>query len=426
MKRLWLWTLVLCLALPLPAQTNRKIKELQEKRGALQKEIAESEQMLLSTKKDVRSQLSDLNVLTGQIGARKKLITSIENDMKNLDSELLTLQGQLGYLKRQLADRKDKYAASVKYRHKNRSVQEKLMFIFSAESLAQTYRRLRHVQEYGNFQRRQAEEIVQKQEEIEAKQSELREVRTEKSGLLDLQTAERLKLEEQEKKQRTMVAGLQKKQKNLQSELTRKRRQADRLNTQIDRLIEAEIEAARKRAEAEARRRAKSASGKADAGKEKASSGKAAPMEAYKTDSGDRRLSATFERNKGILPVPITGGYLIVEHYGRQNIPGLRHVELDNKGIDIKGKPGAQARAIFDGEVSAIFQYNGMTNVLVRHGSYISVYCNLASTTVKRGQKVKTRDPLGPVAKDASGNLILHFQLRKETAKLNPEAWIKG
>lgn len=429
LKRIAVWCLLLCLALPMAAQTNRKIKELQNKRGALQKEIAESEQMLLSTKKDVRSQLNDLNVLTSQIGARKKLITSIENDMKSLDSELTNLSGQLGYLQRQLADRKDKYAMAVKYMHKNRSIQEKLMFIFSADDLSQTYRRLRYVQEYGNFQRRQAEEIELKKKEIEAKKSELQEVRMEKSSLLDLQTSEQAKLEGQEKKQRTMVANLQKKQKNLQSELNRKKRQASKLNAEIDRLVEAEIEAARKRAEAEARRKAAASKGKSEtktSASGKGAGSKARPVEAYKVDNEDRKLSATFERNKGILPVPITGSYLIVEHYGRQNIPGLKHVELDNKGIDIKGRPGAQARAIFDGEVSAVFQYNGMTNVLIRHGSYISVYCNLSSTTVKRGQKVSTRQALGPVAEDASGNLILHFQLRRETAKLNPEQWIKG
>ena len=31
---------------------------------------------------------------------------------------------------------------------------------------------------------------------------------------------------------------------------------------------------------------------------------------------------------------------------------------------------------------------------------------------------------LGAIARDASGNCTLHFQLRKETAKLNPEAWL--
>ena len=101
------------------------------------------------------------------------------------------------------------------------------------------------------------------------------------------------------------------------------------------------------------------------------------------------------------------------------------NVRLDNKGIDIKGQAGANARAIFDGEVSAIFQYNGLTNVLVRHGNYISVYCNLQSVQVQKGSKIHTRDIIGKIHTNAEGNTILHFQLRKETAKLNPEVWIR-
>lgn len=416
MKKWWLSVCLLCMALSLSAQTNSKIRELQTQRGSLMKEISASEKMLLSTRKDVRSLLNDLNVLTGQIEQRKKLIATIERDVKTLDVELNTLHAQLDDLRKQLADREDKYAASLRYSYRNRSVQDKLMFIFSAENLAQTYRRLRYVREYGDFQRRQAEDIMRRQKDIEVKQSELREVRIEQSGLIDFQTAELAKLSAQEKSQQTLVADLQRKQKSLQSELTKKRREADRLNAQIDRLIEAEIASAKK----------ESADKAASAKSKTSSSAKTAPMEAYKVDADNRNLSTVFERNKGILPVPITGPYLIVEHYGRHNVPGMRYVALDNKGIDIKGQAGAQARAIFDGEVSAVFQYNGMTNVLVRHGSYISVYCNLSSTSVKRGQKVKARDPLGRVADDGSGNIILHFQLRKETAKLNPEAWIKG
>ena len=217
--------------------------------------------------------------------------------------------------------------------------------------------------------------------------------------------------------ERTLVANLQKKQKSLQSEISRKRKQADKLNAQIDRLIEAEIEAARKLA---AKKGGKSSS----SGKATASGSKARPMDAYKVDDDNRKLSGSFEKNKGRLPVPITGGYMVVSHYGRHNVAGLKHVEIDNKGVDIKGRSGAQARAVFDGEVSAVFQYNGMTNVLVRHGSYISVYCNLSSASVQRGQKVKARQSLGPVATDASGNIILHFQLRREKEKLNPEPWL--
>ena len=159
-RRVWVWIGLLWLMLTTQAQTNRTIKELQSQRSALQKEIAASEQLLLSAKKDVRSQLNDLNVLTGRIEQRAKLITAIERDVKTLDNELASLTKQLATLQQQLAERKDKYAASVKYYHRNRSVQEKLMFIFSADDLAQTYRRLRYVREYGDFQRRQGEDIM--------------------------------------------------------------------------------------------------------------------------------------------------------------------------------------------------------------------------------------------------------------------------
>lgn len=148
-------------------------------------------------------------------------------------------------------------------------------------------------------------------------------------------------------------------------------------------------------------------------------------MEAYKIDSEDRRLSAVFENNKGRLPIPVTGPYVIVGHYGQYQVEGLRHVRLDNKGVDIKGKSGAMARCVFDGEVSAIFQYNGLSNVLVRHGNYISVYCNLSHVQIRKGSLLKARDIIGQIHTDAEGNTILHFQLRKETAKLNPEAWLK-
>ena len=115
---------------------------------------------------------------------------------------------------------------------------------------------------------------------------------------------------------------------------------------------------------------------------------------------------------------------MLGSRFGLYNVPGMKDVQLDNKGTNYVGRPGARARAVFDGVVTSVFQFAGTRNVLVRHGSYISVYCNLSSTIVKKGQKVRARDILGTVADDGSGNCTLHFQLRKETVKLNPEAWI--
>ena len=442
MKRIFLLLIACCFLSTLLAQSTRKIRELEAKRKELHQQIAESETLLQFTKKDVKSQLDNLALLTGQIEERRKYINTIESDVHILTSEIASLQKQLNKLQRDLKDKKQKYEISVQYMYRNKSVQEKLMFIFSAENLSQTYRRMRYVQEYANFQRLQGMEIERKQKQIAAKKREVEQTKNAKQNLLKQGEAEKIKLEIQEKERQTLLANLQKKQKGIQNEIRKKKRSAEQLNAQIDRLIEIEIEKARKRAEEEARRKAAAeAAAKAAAAKKaenKTTGGvtrsksteknedtrKAAPVEKFSLNNEDRQLSGSFERNRGILPVPITGPYVIVSHYGQYAVDGLRNVKLDNKGIDIKGKPGAQARAVFDGEVSAIFQYNGLNNILVRHGNYISVYCNLSSVSVSKGSKVNTRTVLGTIHTDSSGNTVLHFQLRKETAKLNPELWL--
>lgn len=431
MKRCSLLLFVFCLlcqASPLLAQSNKLIKELEGKRGALQKQIAESETLLKTTKKDVGSQLNSLAALTGQIEERKRYILTINNDVEAIEREMASLSRQLVRLQRDLKDKKQKYESSVQYLYKNRSVEEKLMFIFSAKSLAQTYRRLRYVREYATYQRLQGEEVLKKQEQVNRKKQELQQVKAAKEGLLKEREEEKTKLEEQEKEKKTLVANLRKKQRGLQNELNKKRREANQLNARIDRLIAEEIEKARKRAEAEARREAaarKKANEKA-ATAATASKPKSTPLETYTMSKADRELSGTFANNRGKLPMPITGAYIITSHYGQYSVEGLRNVKLDNKGIDIQGKPGAQARAIFDGKVAAVFKLNGLFNILVRHGNYISVYCNLSSASVKQGDNVTTKQTLGQIFSDGSdnGRTVLHFQLRREKEKLNPEPWL--
>lgn len=434
MKRCSFLLFVCCLlfqASPLFAQSNKLIKELEGKRGSLQKQIAESETLLKTTQKDVGSQLNGLAALTGQIEERKRYILMINKDVEAIELELSSLGKQLTRLQSDLKDKKKKYEASVQYLYKNRSVEEKLMFIFSAKSLEQTYRRLRYVREYATYQRLQGEEILKKQEQVNQKQQELQQVKAAKEGLLKEREEEKGKLEEQEKEKKTLVANLQKKQRGLQNELSKKRREANQLNARIDRLIAEEIEKARKRAAEEARREAaarKKENEKVDktTTTTTTSKPKSTPLETYSMSKADRELSGSFVNNRGKLPMPITGAYIITSRYGQYTVEGLRNVKLDNKGIDIQGKPGAQARAIFDGKVAAVFQLNGLVNILVRHGNYISVYCNLSSASVKQGDTVTTKQTLGQIFSDGSdnGRTVLHFQLRKEKEKLNPEPWL--
>ena len=509
--------------------SNASIRGLQGQRADIQRRIREQEQALRKNKADVKKRLEDLMALNGEIDQSQKKIEGIEKDIHHINGNIGILQAQLKTLQQQLQDRKNKYIRSMRYMSRHHTVQDKLMFIFSAKNLTQMYRRLSFIRQYSSYQKVQGEAVKAKQQQVNDKHKQLQNVKGHKNILLYKGKQEKTVLEGKQTQQQEMVHGLQKQQKTIQAVIADQRQKDAAINAQIDRLIQQEVAKARARAAAEAKRKAAAAAAAkkraeelarkkaaaeaaarenarriaeakareaaAEAARRKAAEEARAAAEAARKaqeeaaaqaeakakakaqakaraaaeaaqraaaeqaakkaeadrkaaelkakadeerqareiaaakkvaqeeatlSSVDRMLSGGFEANRGRLPMPISGGYRIVSHYGQYNVQGLKGVTLDNKGINIQGKPGCVARSIYDGEVSAVFGYGGMWNVLVRHGAYISVYCNLKSVSVHKGQKVSTRQALGAVGSDN----ILQFQLRKETAKLNPEAWL--
>lgn len=439
MKRYFVILFLSFFTLTISAQTTSRIRRLEKERNELRRQISESETLLQSTQKDVKSQLRNLAVLSDQINERKKYIQTILRDVAAIQQEVRTLEVELKGLNENLKARKKRYEHSVRYLSTRLSIQEKLMFIFAADNLNQMYRRMRYMQEYAGFQRLQGQQILEKQKEVTEKKRVLNESKKAKEDLLSQGKVEQTQLEQKEQERKDLLNSLQKKQRGIQKELKARKRTADQLNAKIDQLIAYEIERAKKRAEAEQKRAAKQSQSKSDKKKQQVGESKKtrqredekkqvrtqiSKQEVYHVDTDDRKLAGSFQKNKGRLPIPVTGPYAIIGHYGQYQVSGLRHVRLDNKGIDIKTRKGAMARTVFDGEVSAIFQFNGLNNVLVRHGSYITVYCNLSSVLVRKGSQLKTRDIIGEINTDSDGNTVLHFQLRKEIEKLNPEVWI--
>ena len=402
--------------------SNASIRGLQGQRANIQKKIREQEQALRRNKEDVKKRLQDLMTINGEIDQRQKNIEGIQKDIQHIEGNIGILNAQLKTLEQQLQDRKNKYIRSMRYMSRHHSVQEKLMFIFSAKSLSQMYRRLSFIRQYSAFQKAQGEAVKAKQNQVNDKHRQLQTVKGHKNNLLYKGKQEKTVLEGKQQEQKVVVQGLQKQQKTIQAVIADQRKKDAAINAQIDRLIAQEVAKARARAAAEAKRKAAELKAKADAerSKKEIAEAKQDAQEAATLSSVDRMLSGGFESNRGRLPMPISGSYRIVSHFGQYNVEGLKGVTLDNKGINILGKPGCVARSIYDGEVSAVFGYGGMWNVLVRHGAYISVYCNLKSVSVHKGQRVSARQALGAVGSDH----ILQFQLRKETAKLNPEAWL--
>ena len=492
-----------------PTPTNEGIRKLQSEQANLKQKMAESQNQLATTRKDVKAQLATLQMINGQISDQQKVVTGLQVQIDTLNRRISTHEQELRELEADLTECKRRYTRGVLYMYRNRLMQNKLMFIFSADNFRQMYRRLRYTQEYVKYQRVQGQIIAAKEQAVREKRNLLSGERMVQGKLLTQGKAQQTVLEGQQHNQQVVVTDLNQKQAELQATLAQQQRQYNALNAKIEQLIRAEIEAAERRrkaeearraaeaearkkaaeaarkaaeerrraaeaarkaeaearrAEAEARRKAAEAERKAEAARKRgeeraarearaaqareearaAEQARAAAAEAQRARTAteeanratatanqnapapsDARLTGSFASNQGRLPMPITGNYTISSHFGAYNVNGLNGVTLDNKGINLTAPAGAQARCVFDGEITAIFSMGGMTNVIVRHGSYITVYCNLTGVSVRQGQRVSTRQTIGNVARDASGNCTLHFQLRHETQKLNPERWLR-
>ena len=236
--------------------STAEIRGLQSKRSGIQKEIKKQEEALRANKADVKKRLNDLLILNSEIDRHKQNIDGIQRDITHLDGNIGLLNAQLATLQQQLKERKAKYVKSMRYISRQHTMQDRLMFIFSAKSLTEMYRRLRFVREYSSWQKAQGEMVKSKQLQVNEKHKQLQQVRGQKNVMLNKGRQEHRALESKQSEQQTMVNSLQKQQKTIQSVIAKQRKDASALNAQIDRLVAIEVEKARKRAEEEARRKA--------------------------------------------------------------------------------------------------------------------------------------------------------------------------
>jgi len=423
----FLWVIIfLCSVLAVSGQKSNAVKQLEEQRKKALAEIEMTNKLLNETTLTARNSLNRLNLLSKQILSRKEVITLLNQEINVIDNQMTGLNREITGLQKELEVKKENYSKSAQHLYKRHNSQDKLLFILSAENFSQSLRRMRYLREYSDWQKRQANDIVEKQKVINAKQEELQKTRLEKQDLLNTREEESKKLVTEESSQKKEVQQLNKKQKDLQAQLRKKKQQAQALDRQIEKQIAEEI--AKAEAEAKAARERAAAAAK---------SGNTAPIReervadtkgGYAMTKQEKQLSDSFAGNRGKLPFPITAGqYTIVSTFGEQQHQELKYVRTNNNGIDIQTTPGADARAVFNGEVTRVFVVPGYNNsVIIRHGNYLTVYSNLSQVYVKAGDKVTTRQAIGKIFTDTEdGNsTILHFQLWKEKTKLNPAPWL--
>lgn len=330
--------------------------ELEEKKKELQKEISLTNKLLNETKKNKELTLDEVLKLKSKISLRVELISAIDQEIRFVNKQINRNQEVILSLQKDLEKLKQEYAKMIYYAFKNKSTYNKIMFVFSSSSFNQAYKRLKYIQQYSEYRKKQGAAIVETQRELIAKIAELEKSKQEKSALLSLEQQEKQKLAVEQAEQETNVKKLQSKEQELRLDLNKKQEAERKLQKAIERIIEEEI------------RKAREAAAKANKGSSTTTESKTSfPMtpEALK-------LSNSFASNKGSLPWPVAEG-IITDRFGQHPHPVLSGIIINNNGIDISTTKGAIARAIFDGEVSSVAIIPGGGKVvMIRHGEYLS------------------------------------------------------
>lgn len=386
MRTIFILHILLLLALVTPAQS---VKELQKQQRELQQQLEETSKMLKQTKQNETATVNKLNLLNNDIQTRKKLIRNIQSEINGLNGEMGQLRAKRTELQQQLEECKEDYARLVRETHYADIQQSPLLFLLSAESFQQLVRRIRYMQEFATYRKEQVRQIEQLQADIDIQNHLLEQRKNDRSLALKSQKREQDKLTADEKKQKSMLQSLKKKEKNLLAKQQEQQKKVDALNKKIEEMI-------------------------------------AKQVRTTTTLTKEQQLIAGgFEANQGRMPWPVEKGY-ISGYFGKHKHPVHEHVTVDNKGIYLQTVQGANARAIYEGEVTWCAQMNGNYAVIIQHGNYRTVYSPLKTIKVKQGDKVTAKQAIGTIYTDSSedNKTELYFQLYKDRSILNPSLWL--
>jgi septal ring factor EnvC (AmiA/AmiB activator) len=405
--------------------------ELKRKKEAIQREIELLQRNLTKTAKSKKLTLGQISALNAKINLMQDKITVINSEIKNLDNQIHENTNTVISLKGQLSQLKKEYGAMIRFAQRNKNAYDKMMFIFAAKDFNQAYKRIKYLQQFGQYRKKQAGYIQGTQKDLNNKIVVLDKNLKEKSNLLHEQENEKDKLGKNKSEQSAVLNKYAKQEKQYQKDIAARKKQQAQIDRSIRAAIAREIALERKRAEEAARVAAAKAAAAAAAAAAKAKAeNRPAPavVPAAKPKAGGDYLAATpeaaklssaFESNRGGLPWPVASGS-ITESFGKHK---SGQANYDNVGITIQTADGAAVRAIFNGEVRKVSGVMGKYYVLIRHGQFFTVYSNLKSVSVGVGDKVATKQTIGVVALEG-GVPELQFQIWRGQTPQNPAGWI--
>lgn len=399
-------------------------KELTRKKEALQREIELAQKNLNKTASGKKLTLTQINTIKAQVRLMQDKISTINSEMKNLDNQITENTGKVHNLQNRLSDLKKEYAGMIRFAQRNRNAYDKMMFIFAAQDFNQAYKRIKYLQQFGQYRKKQAAYIQGTEKDLSNQIVVLDKDLKNKNSLLKEQVSEKSKLDKKKSEQTVVLNQLSKQEKQYKQDIQKKRQQQEAISREIRAAIAREIAAARKKAEEEERERERIAAAKAKAENKPAPATPSKPKassnsEILRATPEAAKLSAAFENNRGSLPAPVATGY-IVQHFGAYKVD---QASANNDGVTYNTTEGTAVRAVFNGKVSTVQVIQGRYVVLIIHGEYFTVYSNLKSVSISKGETVSTKQTIGAVG-ESGGVGELGFQIWKGKNPQNPEGWV--
>lgn len=372
-------------------------KKLEAQKISLNKEIIQINSLIVESKKRSKNLANDLEDLQLKISVRDKIININNSQLNNLTNIINNKNDRIVDLQSNLSNLKNEYEKIIYNSYKKRSTQMKLMFLFSSENINQAFKRFQYFKQYSKYRKKQAEKIVQIQQEIEENVDSLVISKSQKEKLIEENKDAKQSLTKEKQQQDDLFKGLLKNQKDYTVQINKKEKQAKLIDNEIQKLIRLAI---------------------AESNKNNNSTNFALTPEG-------RLISSNFQANRGRLPWPVKEG-VIVRRFGTQPHPVVRTTTINSNGISIATSPSSIAYSVFDGEVLSVYGFSGGNpGVLIRHGKYISNYQNLSSIFVKKGDKINANDEIGVVfTNESNGKTVLKFNIFNELKPENPTIWL--
>lgn len=394
------------------AQDSQQEK-LEQRKAQIQQEIRDNEKMLQSVKKKEKSAVNVFIVQSNKIKLKEKLINTTEKQTRLLSNDMYINQTKINKLKKELEVLKEDYAKMILKSYKSRSEQSRAMFLLSSENFLQAYKRAQYMKQYTNFRKNQGEEIKSKSLQLADYNAKLDGQRQVKRKIIAENEKEKVTLEQEKKEQQKLVNSLKKDKNKIIADTRSKQQESKRIDRQIDRLIREAIAAANRKAAAE---------------KEKATGTKsvAAVSDTKIALTAEAKiLAADFKANRGKLPWPVEKGFVSLG-YGDQAHPIYNTLVIHNSGVEITTEAGSNARAVFEGVVSSVMVLSPINKaVMIQHGDYFTVYQNLSSVSVSKGDKVSIKQNIGKIRTSGeTGKTTIKFLILQNTTYNNPQSWL--